>query len=169
MEPFIGQIQLFGFNFAPKGWASCDGGLLPIGSYSALFSLLGTYYGGNGQTTFGLPDLRGRAPMHFGTGPGLTPRPIGERAGTEAVTLTTNQIPAHGHGINGSAAATSKSPSALVPGFNSAAPAYGPPDGTKMAADMVDLTGGMQAHDNMQPYLAVNYCIALEGIYPTRP
>lgn len=168
MEPFIGQIQLFGFAFAPRGWALCDGALLPINENSALYALLGTIYGGDGRTTFGLPDLRGRAPIHFGNGPGLTPRTIGERAGRESVTLTTNEIPAHGHGVQGSAGASSKSPSGLVPGFNSATSAYAVADGTKMATGMVEQSGGSLPHDNMQPYLALNYCIALVGIFPPR-
>src|SRR3712207_3315813 len=110
-EPFIGEIRMVGFNFAPRGWATCDGQLLSIAQNTALFSLLGTTYGGNGQTTFALPDLRGRAALHQGQGPGLTNRVIGEASGTETVTLTTNQMPSHSHGVNAnSGEAGTKSP-----------------------------------------------------------
>lgn len=166
MEPFLGQIALFAFDFAPKGWAPCDGRLLSIESNTALFSLLGTLYGGDGVTTFGVPDLRGRAPIHLGDAPGLTPRAIGQVGGTEAVTLTTEQIPAHSHAVQGTATSTSKSPAGQVPGFNEATAAYGAADGTTMAPGMAQPAGGSMAHDNMQPYMVLNYCIAIEGIYP---
>ncbi len=110
MEPFIGQIQLFGFGWAPQGWATCDGQLLSISSNTALFSLLGTTYGGDGRTTFALPDLRGRVPLHQGQGPGLSSYVLGEVLGQESVTLTTQQMPSHTHGIQGTATAASKSP-----------------------------------------------------------
>ncbi len=116
MEPFIGQIQLFGFGWAPQGWATCDGQLLSISSNTALFSLLGTTYGGDGRTTFALPDLRGRVPLHQGQGPGLTSYVLGEVLGQESVALTTQQMPSHTHGIQGSATAASKSPRGGVPG-----------------------------------------------------
>lgn len=168
MEPIIGQIQLFGFNFAPQGWALCNGGTLPIASNQALFSLLGTTYGGDGRSTFGLPDLRGRAPIHQGPGPGLTPRDMGESSGSESVTLVTAQIPSHSHGVQGSGGATSKSPAGLVPGFTGGGSSYAAGDGTTMAGNMIAPSGNSQPHNNMQPYLVMSYCIALEGTYPSR-
>jgi microcystin-dependent protein len=169
MEPFIGQLQLFGFNFAPVGWALCNGQLLSISANTALFSLLGTMYGGNGQTTFGLPDLRGRVPLHYGQGPGLSTYTQGEVGGAESITLNKNEIAPHTHGAQGSAAGTSKSPSGLVPGYNDAAPSYGAPDGTAMHPGMIGPNAGGQPHENRQPYLVLNWCIAVEGIYPSRP
>lgn len=169
MEPFIGQIQLFGFGWAPVGWAVCAGQLLSISQNTALFSLLGTTYGGDGRTTFGLPDLRGRVPLGFGQGPGLSDYELGQAAGEEAVTLTTGQLPAHNHGMQGSGSASSKSPANLVPAFTSAGSSYGAGDGTQMAGNFSANQGGSQAHDNMQPYLTACYCIAVEGIYPSRP
>jgi microcystin-dependent protein len=169
MEPFLGQIQLFGFGWAPTGWALCNGQLLSISQNTALFSLLGTTYGGDGRVTFGLPDLRGRVPLGFGQGPGLSNYDLGELAGNESVTLVTQEIPSHNHGVQGSATATSKSPANLVPAFNSAGSAYGDPDGTLMSGSMTQNTGNNQPHDNRQPYLGACYCIATEGIYPSRP
>jgi microcystin-dependent protein len=169
MEPFIGQVQLFGFGWAPVGWALCNGQLLSISSNTALFSLLGTTYGGNGQTTFGLPDLRGRVPMHFGQGPGLASYDLGQVGGEESVTLTVGQLAAHNHGVQASATATSKSPAGLVPGFDTAGALYAAPDGTMMANNMTTPTGNNQPHDNMEPYLTMCWCIAVEGIYPSRP
>jgi microcystin-dependent protein len=168
MEPFIGQIQLFGFGWAPRGWALCDGSLLSISSNTALFSLLGTTYGGDGRTTFALPDLRGRVPVGQGQGPGLTNRTLGEVGGEEAVTLTVQQIAPHNHGIQASGSAASKSPAGQVPAFTSAGSSYGASDGTQMAPGMATNTGGGQPHDNMPPYLGACYCIALVGIYPSR-
>lgn len=168
MEPFIGQIMMFGGNFAPRSWALCDGQLLSISQNSALFSILGTTYGGDGVTTFGLPDLRGRAPMHMGTGPGLSPRNLGSRVGEEQVTLSVNQIPSHNHTV---ACATARG-SSPDPANNMLA---GDPDnpyigsGTDtMNAAMIRDTGGGQSHDNMQPSLTINFVIALQGIYPSR-
>ncbi|HKE74978.1 MAG TPA: tail fiber protein [Acidimicrobiales bacterium] len=169
MEPFLGQIQLFGFGWAPVGWALCNGQLLSISSNTALFSLLGTTYGGNGQTTFGLPDLRGRVPVGQGQGPGLSNYDLGEVAGVENVTLINTQMPAHGHAVQGSAGATSKGPAGLVPGFNAAGAIYATGDGTQMAGNMIGASGNGQAHENRQPYLGACYCIATEGIYPSRP
>jgi len=169
VEPFIGQIQLFAFGWAPVGWAVCNGQLLAISSNTALFSLLGTTYGGDGRTTFGLPDLRGRVPLGLGQGPGLGNYDLGQAGGTEAVTLTVAQLPAHNHGMQGSGSATSKSPANLVPGFNSASSAYGAADGTQMAANFCGNQGGSQPHENRQPYLTACYCIATAGIYPSRP
>lgn len=173
-EPFLGEIRLFAGNFAPKGWAFCNGQIMPISQNSALFSLLGTTYGGNGQTTFALPNLQGRVPMHWGQGPGLTPRSLGESSGVENVTLIGNQIPAHTHNL--SAAGTQGdqiSPQGNVPAVifdNSGQPinGYSAAANTTMAPTTVGTFGGSQPHENMQPYLAVSFIIALEGIYPSR-
>lgn len=164
MEPFIGQIMLVGFNFVPRGWASCNGQLLSIAQNSALFSLLGTTYGGNGQTTFGLPDLRGRAPVHFGQGPGLSSYTQGEIGGTESVTLTMNNLPPHAHSINGPAAEqTTDRPSGTV------APAIGGSYGVPSeSVGMTGVAGNGQQVENRPPYLVLNYVIALEGIFPSR-
>jgi microcystin-dependent protein len=173
-EPYIGEISVFAGNFPPRGWAFCDGQLLSIAQNTALFAILGTTYGGNGQTTFGLPDLRGRAPLHAGQGPGLSGRLIGEAGGQERVVLSAAQMPAHTHSANGSPAAAA----ALSPGGNvwAAAPAGGAsnylsaPDAPSavMAAEAVGLAGGGQGHENMQPYLGVNFIIAMEGVFPPR-
>ena len=165
-SPFLGEIRAFGFNFAPRGWARCDGQILPIAQNTALFSLLGTQYGGDGQTTFALPDLRGRVPMHQGQGPGLSEKIIGEQAGVEAVTLIASQMPAHAH----LQPASSGDQDTNRPG--NAVPARGgvyaeSPDGETFM-DPTTQSGGSQPHDNMPPYLVLNYCIALEGIYPSR-
>ena len=174
MDPFLGQIQMFGFNFAPRGWAKCDGQLLPISQYQALFSLLGTIYGGDGWTTFALPDLRGRAAIHMGHGSGLSDRSIGSRSGSERVFLTINQIPSHNH--TATAHATDETGNAETPGGNVWAKKTrdddyrtGAPDVTMNAgAVTINNTGGGQAHDNMPPFLTVNYCIALQGVFPSR-
>ena len=160
---------MFGFNFAPQGWAMCNGQILPISQNTALFSLLGTSYGGNGQTTFALPDLRGRVAIQQGQGPGLSSYSIGEVTGVETVTLTSNQMPQHNHGVvaNG-APATATRPNGAVPartGTNEYAPA---PDGTAMNAGMIATTGGSQPHTNLPPLLVVTFCIALQGIFPSR-
>jgi|SRR5262245_2685717 len=178
-EPFLGQIATFGFNFAPRGWATCDGQILAISTNTALFSLLGTTYGGNGQTTFGLPDLRGRVPVHQGNGPGLSPYTIGEVTGTENVTLIQTQIPAHNHlAVSAvSAAASSLAPTdstdgTVLVGGTQTNIFTATPDATKMNAGMVTTTvqpsGGSQPHANLQPLLCINFCIALEGIFPSR-
>ncbi|WP_420111076.1 phage tail protein [Pseudactinotalea sp.] len=169
MDVFLGTIQLFGFNFAPRGWALCQGQLLAVSQNSALFSLLGTTYGGDGQTTFALPDLRGRVPMGQGQGAGLSGRVVGDVGGTEAVTLTPGQLPAHTHGVSAASAATSKSPSVARPAVAAGGAAYGTAATVSMAAGMVQPAGQSQPHDNMQPYLVGNWCIAVEGIFPTRP
>ena len=171
-EPFLGQIQPFGFNFAPRGWAKCDGQLLPISQNDALFSLLGTTYGGDGRTTFALPDLRGRAALHEGSGPGLTSRRLGERNGVEHVTLNTTQIPAHDHAVNpkchgGPAASDGDSPVNAFPGI-AGEDIYNSAGAQAMGATDSANTGGGQSHDNMQPYLVVNWCISLQGLYPSR-
>jgi microcystin-dependent protein len=171
MDPIIGQIQIFGFNFAPRGWATCEGQLLQIAQNQALFSLLGTTYGGNGTTTFGLPDLRGRVPMHFGSGPGLLIKFLGESGGTENTTLVANNLPSHNHVLNGySEAGTASSPAGAILANTGALDREYATAGTivTMKSDAIGNTGGNQAFNNMQPYLVVNFCIALEGIYPSR-
>ncbi|HET9648626.1 MAG TPA: tail fiber protein, partial [Microlunatus sp.] len=159
MDPFIGELRLFGFNFAPRGWALAQGQILPIAQYTALFSLLGTTYGGNGQTNFALPDLRGRAPISFGQGPGLSAYDQGQVAGQEQVTLIGTQIPAHNHTVGASSSATSKNPADSFPAFTAAASSYGSTADLTMNAAMVSGGGGNQPHDNMQPYLVLNWCI----------
>lgn len=167
-EPFIGQIQDFGFNFAPRGWAQCNGQLMQISQNSALFSLLGTTYGGNGTTTFALPDLRGRTPIHFGQRPGLSNYALGQVAGNETVTLQTSQIPSHNHilrALDGDPEATVPTNAALTSGqfWNTGAPT------TASSPSSLAPAGTGQGHANMQPTLVVNWCIALQGIYPQRP
>ncbi|MEZ0611771.1 phage tail protein [Fibrella sp. WM1] len=173
-EPFIAMIGLFGFNFEPRGWAFCDGRLLPISQNSALFALIGTFYGGNGTTNFALPDLRGRAPIGQGQGPGLTPRTIGEASGSETVTLLQSQMPAHNHLMNVSGSGgTQNSPSGTflavaVDSSEQAINIYGTTPSATANPQAIGVAGGTQPHQNMQPYLAMNYCIALEGIFPSR-
>jgi microcystin-dependent protein len=168
-DPYLGELCLFPYNFAPRGWAFCSGQTLSIAQNQALFSLLGTTYGGNGQTTFALPDLRGRAPISAGQGPGLGSYSLGEVGGVEAVTLGVGQLPAHNHGVNASSSATSKNPNNAVPGYTSGGSSYdtGSPN-EQMAASMIGNTGGSQPHENRPPYLAMSWCIALEGIFPSR-
>ena len=171
-DPFLGEIRMFGGNFAPRNWALCDGQLLSISSNSALFSLLGTIYGGDGRTTFALPDLRGRVPIHVGSGPGLTNRPIGEKAGVENVTISAAQLPTHTHPMGASSrAGDSASPTGAVPAAvpltarYSTSPAAA---GNEMNAAAVGSAGGSQPHDNLQPFQCVNFIIAVAGIYPSR-
>ncbi len=166
-EPFIAQITLFAGNFAPRGWAFCSGQILPINQNTALFSLLGTTYGGNGQTTFALPDLRGRVAIQPGQGPGLSPVNLGEAGGSETETLTVNQLPSHNHlaGVT-QGAQTSTRPAGGVPSAGGAYAAAS--DGSTMNPAFIQPTGGSQPFDVRQPYLGVNYIIALEGIFPSR-
>ena len=177
--PYIGEIQLFGFNFNPRGWAFCNGATLPISQNTALFSLIGTIYGGNGQTTFQLPNFAGRAGCQQGNGPGLSPRSLGETFGANTVTLTSNQIPQHNHSAvlyaqnDTTKRASSPSPNnALSVSSESAATSFlpsGSPN-TQFAPNMLSPSqGGGQPHQNQQPYLGVNFCIALQGVYPSFP
>jgi microcystin-dependent protein len=167
--PYIGEIMLFGGNFPPQGWAYCDGQLLQITQASALFALLGTTYGGDGRSTFGLPDLRGRIPVHMGTGPGLTPRAIGEQGGTEQVSLTSNQLPAHSHGLQVSSnEATTNAPAGAVLADTNVALYAAEAVGAVLSGAAVSAAGGGQSHDNMMPYQAVHFCISLAGIFPSR-
>ena len=171
-EPFIGEIRMVGFNFAPQGWALCEGQLLAIAQNTALFSLLGTQYGGDGRTTFGLPDLRGRIAMHQGSVPGLSSRRIGDKFGQESVVLTANQMPAHAHAAQASSGSgNANSPIGRVwskdAGVQSATYSGNAPDGV-MAANAIANAGGGQPHDNMPPVLVVNFVIALVGLFPSR-
>jgi microcystin-dependent protein len=172
-DPYIGEIRMFGGNFAPQGWAFCHGQLLAISENEALFNLIGTTYGGDGQDTFALPDLRGRVPIHMGTGPGLSSRQIGELAGTETVTLTANQIPIHTHAAQvQSGAGDSGAPAANAVWASSAGgvkvyTASATPPASAMAAGNIGSAGGNQPHENRMPFLAVNFIISLFGIFPS--
>ncbi|MBB6403527.1 phage tail protein [Arthrobacter sp. AZCC_0090] len=165
-EPFIGEIRLVGFNFAPNGWALCNGQQLSIAQNTALFSLLGTMYGGDGMTNFALPDLRGRAALHNGQGPGLSSYYQGQVAGSETTTLITSNLPPHTHpGMIASTTETTDRPSAgMAPAPGGS---YGPPD-SGVALASTQPAGGGQAFSNLQPSLALNYVIALQGIFPSR-
>lgn len=175
-DPFIGEIKMFGGNFAPRGWALCDGQLLAISQNDALFSLLGTIYGGDGRTTFGLPDLRGRAPMHMGQGPGLTNRRIGLKGGAEAVTLATSEMPTHAHDVadlqaTGNPADTSDPQGnslAMANVYRGEAPTTQLHHGSVVLTNSPGPAGGSQSHANMPPFQAVSFIIALSGIYPSR-
>ena len=180
MDPFIAMIVMFGGNFAPRGWALCNGQLLAISSNTALFSLLGTIYGGDGRTTFALPDLRGRVPLHAGNGPGLTDRRLGASGGAQEVILNTSQIPSHTHVLTGGgvniavndAAGEESMPSSKFIASRDLAftedPGVGTLGGVNYTQPTASATGGSLAHTNMQPWLAVNYIIALQGIFPSR-
>jgi microcystin-dependent protein len=171
MDPFLAEIRICSFNFAPSGWAFCDGQLMVLSQNTALFSLLGTTYGGDGQSTFALPDLQGRAPMHPGQGPGLSLHALGERGGSETVTLLESEIPAHSHALRATAdPGTSPSPEGLMPGIPSRAKPYlNEVPNAAMGDSALAPAGGDQPHNNMQPYLTLNFCIALQGNYPERP
>ncbi len=169
-EPFVGEIRMFAGAFAPRGWAFCDGQLLAVSQNDALFSLLGTIYGGDGRTTFGLPELRGRVPIHAGSGPGLSPRRLGAKSGSEKETLTVNQIPSHTHPLEASNnLADTASPAGKVLGQQSTVTLYRTtaPD-ANMATSAISHLGGSRSHTNVQPFLCINYIIALFGIYPSR-
>lgn len=168
MDQYIGEIRLFGFGFAPVGWALCNGQLLAIASNNALFSLLGTTYGGNGTTTFGLPDLRGRAPLGQGQGAGLSPRSMGEAGGGEAVRIQGAQLPGHTHTVAASSAATGKSPAGALPAYTGGASSYGTTADLAMSPTMVGGGGQGLPLGTMPPYLVLNWCIAVEGVYPSR-
>ncbi len=170
-EPFLAEVHIFGFNFPPRGWAQCDGQILPINQNQSLYSLLGTTYGGDGRTTFALPDLRGRTPLHVGdsTTPGSVNHPLGNGSGEEDHTVTMSEMPGHDHSVAAKAAsATSDEPQGNLParpGFD----AYRSPSSLgAFAPETVANTGGGTSHENMQPWLAVNFCIALQGLFPSR-
>src|SRR5258705_413287 len=171
-DQFVAEIRIVAFNFPPTGWAFCDGQLMPISQNTALFSLLGTTYGGDGKSNFALPDLQGRAPMHPGQGPGLSIHDLGESGGVETVALSQAEIPAHNHTVilaAVNAPATTADPENNLPA-RTAENAYGS-RGTSvdMAAGSLASTGGSQAHNNMQPFLTLNFIIALQGVFPPRP
>ena len=179
MEPFIGQIMMFGGNFAPRGWALCDGSLLSISQNQALFSILGTTYGGDGRTTFGLPDLRGRVPMHPGSGPGLTTRTLGQKSGTETNTLTESQLPSHTHTASGTVSPQCKNGSGDDSNPKDAYPAGATTDHVCRNSQSNDgriypyllpsvIRCGGQSVNNIQPFQCVNFIIALVGTYPSR-
>ncbi|MBI5074542.1 MAG: phage tail protein [Nitrospirae bacterium] len=171
-DPFVAEIRIFPFNFAPKGWAWCDGQLMPLSQNTALFSLLGTTYGGDGKSNFALPDLQGRAPMHPGQGPGLSLHDLGETGGTETVSLLESEIPSHAHALM--AQNSSLGTTASAGGNSYARPASGSLyDGTSlsnvaMSDSAITPAGGDQPHNNMMPYLTFYFCIALQGVYPPR-
>lgn len=170
-QPFIGEIRMFGANFPPAGWAFCDGQLIPIAENDALFTLIGTTYGGDGQETFALPNLQSRVPMHAGTGPDGVTYQLGEAAGVESVTLTINQIPIHNHAfIASNTVATSQ-----LPGGNVAAQGAGGAQIYTSASSPLPIspqtlgpTGGSQPHENLQPYLCISFIISLFGIFPSQ-
>ena len=170
MDPFVAEIRIFPFNFAPKGWAFCDGQILPLSQNTALFSLLGTTYGGNGQSTFALPDVQGRVPLHPGQGPGLSLRDLGEEGGSETVTLLLSEIPVHSHSLTASASdGISTSPEANLFAQGAGIQEWGTnAPNTQFAPQALAPAGGDQPHNNLQPYLTLNYCIALQGIFPPR-
>ena len=167
-EAFVGEIKMFAGNFAPRGYAKCDGQLLSVSQNDALFSLLGTVYGGDGRTTFGIPELRGRTPIHHGSGAGLSPRPIGQKSGQERVTLSTNNLPAHTHALQAeNDAAISNAPANNVLA-NTTTAIYVSSGTTQMEGASITNTGGGAAHNNMMPYQCICFIIALTGIYPSR-
>ena len=169
-DPFVAEIRIFPFNFAPKGWALCDGQLLPISQNTALFSLLGTFYGGNGKDNFALPDLQGNTPMHPGQGPGLSLHDLGETGGSQTVTLLESELPAHSHSVSASQADSTD----RIPGGQQLATGIGvgmyraPGSPISLNASALAPTGGGLPHNNMQPYLTLTFCIALQGVFPPR-
>jgi microcystin-dependent protein len=170
MEAYIGLITMFAGNFAPRGWALCNGQLMSIAQNTALFSILGTTYGGDGQVTFALPNLQGRVPIHPGQSPGTTNYSLGETAGVENVTLLANNMPAHNHTVAATETASSSDPKDMVPANESASRTsiYGTPDGTTMAAGMIGLAGGSQPFSIVQPFQCINFIICTEGLFPSR-
>jgi microcystin-dependent protein len=169
-DPFVAEIRIFPFNFPPKGWAWCDGQLIPLSQNTALFSLLGTTYGGNGKSNFALPDLQGRAPMHPGQGPGLSLHDLGEQGGTETVTLLESEMPSHAHSLR----ASNTLGDTPLPNGNTLARyanAYQQDSSNNLVAMSnlsITQTDGNQPHNNMQPYLTFYFCIALQGVFPPR-
>jgi microcystin-dependent protein len=171
-DPFVAEIRIFPFNFAPRGWAFCDGQLLPLSQNTALFSLLGTTYGGDGKSTFALPDMQGNAPMHPGQGPGLSLHDLGETGGSETVSLLESEIPVHTHTLRGN----NQLADTPVVTNNVLARTTGNSYQQNTSANLVAMAfealppaGGDQPHNNMQPYLTLNFCIALQGVFPPRP
>jgi len=172
MDPFIGEIRMFGGNYAPVDWMFCDGSLLQISEYDALYSLIGTTYGGDGQVTFALPDLRGRIPLHQGQGAGLSPRTLGESSGNESVALVSAQVGTHAHTLSGTnATSTASNPTGqlLATTTTPLTPYSATFTAATMANTAISNAGNSQPHENRMPYLCVNFIIALNGIYPSRP
>ena len=173
MDPFVAEIRIFPFNFAPKGWAFCDGQILPLSQNTALFSLLGTTYGGDGKSNFALPDMQGNAPMHPGQGPGLSLHDLGETGGSETVTLLESEIPNHTHtimAVNSNANRTNPIGNSISRAINATPyfPGTPTPPLVNMNDNAITPAGGDQPHNNLQPYLTLNFCIALQGVYPPR-
>jgi microcystin-dependent protein len=168
-DPFIGEIRAFGFPYAPPGWAFCNGQTLSINQNSQLYSVIGTHYGGDGRTTFGLPDLRGSIPMFWGEGPGLSPRVLGERGGTPEVTLTVGEMPSHDHPFNASIdLADERQPPGQAFAQGDGISAFGAVEAaTQMFNFVIAVAGQNQAHNNLMPFLTLSFCIALQGDYPT--
>lgn len=170
-DPFVAEIRIYGFNFAPKGWAFCNGQILPLSQNTALFALLGTTYGGDGKSTFALPNLQGSVPMHPGQGPGLSLHDLGEIGGSSTVTLLQSEMPSHPHtafpktslGNSQTPVAQSWAGSTIAKQYVSTAP------NVQMNFAAIGITGGSQPHNNMSPYLTLNFCIALQGVFPQRP
>jgi microcystin-dependent protein len=171
MDPFVAEIRIFPFNFAPKGWAFCDGQILPLSQNTALFSLLGTTYGGDGKSNFALPDMQGNAPMHPGQGPGLSLHDLGETGGSDTVSLLESEIPSHSHamGIDILDIADTNVVSINASyALSSGGTLYQAAGGAMLNANAITPAGGDQPHNNLQPYLTLNFCIALQGVYPPR-
>lgn len=168
-QPYIGEIRIFAGNFAPAGWAFCDGSILSISQNDTLFSLIGSTYGGDGQKTFALPDLRGRIPIHMGQGPGLGTYLLGQAGGVETVTLTTNQIPSHNHQMLGQTKRgnTNRPNNAVWAKSTLRQFSNSPGTAQPMHSNIVSPSGGSQPHDNMMPYLTIHFIISLYGIYPS--
>jgi len=171
-DPFVAEVRIFPFNFAPKGWAFCDGQILPLSQNTALFSLLGTTYGGDGRSNFALPNLQGNAPMHPGQGPGLSLHDLGETGGSDTVTLLESEIPGHGHPLQASnQPGEDPAPGGELLGRSVGASLYQTATGSnlvQMADEALAPAGGDQPHNNLQPYLTLNFCIAMQGVYPPR-
>jgi microcystin-dependent protein len=169
-NPFVGEIRVFGFNFAPTGWAQCNGQLLPISQNTALFSLLGTFYGGDGKSTFALPNLQGAAPMNQGQSPGTSLRDLGEMSGEQYVTLLQSEMPMHPHALNAvETAAAARQPPGQMFATGEAISFYSThAPNINMNPNMLSVAGGSLPHNNMQPYLVLNFCIALQGVFPPR-
>src|ERR1700760_4367511 len=170
VDPFVAEIRILPTNFAPKGWAFCDGQILPLSQNTALFSLLGTTYGGDGKSNFALPNMQGNAPMHPGQGPGLSLHDLGETGGSDTVSLLESEIPSHSHSIIASQSdATDQTPANLLYASGVGIGLYAAPGATTQLNDnALAPAGGDQPHNNMQPYLTLNFCIALQGVYPPR-
>jgi microcystin-dependent protein len=173
MDPFVAEIRIVPFNFAPKGWAFCDGQILPLSQNTALFSLLGATYGGDGKSNFALPNMQGNAPMHPGQGPGLSLHDLGETSGSETVTLLESEIPSHSHNVMASSSTANRTApvgNSFARTASGATPYIAPPGNPLVAMNPNTLVpaGGNQPHNNMQPYLTLNFCIALQGVFPPR-